>query len=45
VKSALTSATKQVERAHTGVEDIEQAILDRLDRIEAAIEDAEELEG
>lgn len=43
VKSALTSATKQVERAQTGVEDIEQSVLDRLDRIEAAIEDAEEL--
>jgi predicted nucleic acid-binding Zn-ribbon protein len=43
VKSALTSATKQVERAQTGVEDIEQSVVDRLDRIEAAIEDAEEL--
>ena len=43
VKSALTSATKHVERAQTGVEDIEQSLLDRLDRIEAAIEDAEEL--
>jgi hypothetical protein len=43
VKSALTSATKQVERAHTGIEDIEQSLLDRLDRIEGAIEDAEEL--
>jgi hypothetical protein len=38
VKSALTSATNNVERARTGVETIERALIDRLDRIEALIE-------
>jgi hypothetical protein len=42
VKSALTSATKQVARASSGVEEIELAVIDRLDTIEAAIEDAVE---
>ncbi len=43
VKSALTSATSNVERARTGVEAIERDLIDRLDRIEGAIEDAGEL--
>lgn len=45
VKSALTSATSNVERARTGVEAIERDLIDRLDRIEGAIEDAEEPEA
>jgi hypothetical protein len=41
VKSALTTATNSVERARTGVETIERALVDRLDRIEALIEVAD----
>ena len=42
VKSALTTATSSVDRAKTGVESIERALLDRMDRIEGAIADAAE---
>jgi hypothetical protein len=38
VKSALTTATNNVERARTGVETIERAVIDRLDRIESLID-------
>jgi hypothetical protein len=41
VKSALTTATNSVARAKTGVETIERALLDRLDRIEGAIDDGD----
>ncbi|MBA2546657.1 MAG: hypothetical protein H0V15_07235, partial [Solirubrobacterales bacterium] len=40
VKTAMTQATKSVERAKTGVETIERALLDRLERIEGAVEEA-----
>jgi hypothetical protein len=42
VKSALTTATNNVDRARTGVETIERALLDRIERIESLIEVAEE---
>ncbi|HEX2358607.1 MAG TPA: hypothetical protein VHH72_02190 [Solirubrobacterales bacterium] len=42
VKSALTSATNNVARARTGVETIEPALIDSLDRIEGAIADGDE---
>jgi hypothetical protein len=42
VKSALTSATNNVERARTGVETIERALIDRIDRIESLIQDADD---
>jgi hypothetical protein len=45
VKSALTTATNGVDRARTGVETIERALLDRLERIEALIEVADESAG
>ncbi len=45
VKSALTSAKNGVERARTGVEGIESALLDRLDRIEGAIDDPADSEA
>jgi hypothetical protein len=41
VKSALTTATNGVDRARTGVETIERALLDRLEHIESLIEVAE----
>jgi hypothetical protein len=41
VKSALTSATNNVERARGGVEEIERALLDRIERIEASIDEAD----
>lgn len=40
VKTAMTQATNSVERAKTGVETIEQALLERLERIEGAVEEA-----
>ena len=39
VKSALTSARKGVDRAQEGIEAIEASVLERLDRIEDAIDD------
>jgi hypothetical protein len=45
VKSALTTANNSVDRAKTGVETIERALVDRLDRIESLIEVADPSEG
>lgn len=42
VKSALTTATNSVDRARTGVETIERALIDRMERIESLIEVAGE---
>jgi len=42
VKSALTTASNGVDRARTGVETIERALLDRLEHIESLIEVAEQ---
>ena len=44
VKSALTSATNNVERARSGVETIERALLDRIERIEESIDDGSDPE-
>lgn len=44
VRTAMTQAVNKVESAKTGVDAIERSVIDRLDRIESAVEEAAEAE-
>ena len=40
----MTQAVNKIDAAKTGVDTIERSVIDRLDRIESAVEDAVETE-
>ena len=44
VRTAMTQAVNKMDAAKTGVDTIERSVIDRLDRIESAVEDAVETE-